>query len=176
MFGKCGFWFFVILMLVSLSVLLSLSCGQKEESPTVVKARPFTKDVTVDYEKSVRQALMEAHVSPNVIVPKSFKQSGTKTLHMELFSMGRKATSEEVLEEMAGRNLRSANLAELLAFVRDYPKLERYIATLHSYGIPYVADGYLYVSANPNNRELRLKGFHEVWTERAWFLGIREGK
>jgi len=154
-----------------------------EVAQKVVEAlRGRVYPITVDYSMTLEQMIAAGRydwVNSN-ITPEHYPLvgSGTVTLDAQLVHYGRDMSSEAVLADLDQKGLRSATIAELLAFGAKYPELQRQFPIVELGSVAGVGGGrrVAYLDRCDRRRGLDLRWFDRGWLARSRFLAFRKSQ
>ncbi|MBU4332294.1 hypothetical protein KKD19_03685 [Patescibacteria group bacterium] len=137
--------------------------------------------ITVDYALSLEQMITAGNYDwkNSDINPDHFPIKGCGQVEVEtvLVHLNRIASTDEVLEELGRRGLRSATLPELLAFGARYPDKQREFSIIELGSVWTDPDGDRCVACfygSVDERRLRLRWFGSRWRGHYRFLAVRK--
>lgn len=170
---------------LSIAQVIGLVENSKNEAgPTVVNSADGEIKLTVDYTKTIEQAIADGKYDwkDSDITAKNFPISpemiGKKSdVSAKLFHFNRDISSDDVISEMDKSGYRPATLMELLVLGILFPELQRQfpivaLGSIWHDGFDYRHVPYLNVFGS--RRGLNLCGFDGGWDAHDRFLGVRK--
>jgi hypothetical protein len=143
---------------------------------TNVQAETYT--VTIDYDQPFAEMITAGDYDDvnSFITEASFpvRESGLVETRLVLVHLERKASTDEVLRELAAPGQRLGQIAELLAFGALQPEKQRIfpIVALGAIETPYRRRPFLWGSARVRHLDLRFD--EKTWSRNIRFLVVRE--
>jgi len=142
---------------------------------------PASVRVNVNYDLSVDRALAESgcqaigyvtatNINPGIVL------HGQTNVEIILLQIDHPMQPKDMLTELDHRGLRPANLAELTAFAKQFPKQEKdfEVATQGAYGLVFPFKDWLLAVSNTGGRELAVTPCYTEPQKWQWFAAVRK--
>lgn len=177
-----GYPFDPVLLRYHLQTAIEGRFGSTPVTSTLIHVS-YSVPLTVNYDLSVEEAakLGRYDWADANITSGNFptRRKGTARVALEFVHFNRYISTESVLRELSNRDMRSAEPHELLAFGEKYPDIQREfpivaLALGSAWRNPYGNRRVLYLDGRGSERNLRLMGTEDDWSEACRFAAVHK--